>query len=307
MKSYAAQPLPSKEERLIRFGSVPPIPGNKPTTKEKMSDLQNRSHDYLFNINQVGICKVRHPIQIRSELIPDIQTTVAELTLTTSLQRESKGINMSRLTELLERYRREKWEADFEGLQRLAAEMAEYMEQTQAEIELEFPWFYERSSPVLGMTGLNHSQASMKVIYAQGNPLEFVLKLQTAVTTLCPCSKEISEYSAHNQRGNVTVTVELDETSLPQSDWKTLLLDAIESNASSPLHPVLKRPDEKAVTERAYENPRFVEDMARLVAADLYEMDFVKAFKVECRNEESIHLHDALAVISFDNTTEAAL
>lgn len=123
---------------------------------------------------------------------------------------------------------------------------------------------------------------------------------------MCPCSKEISEYSAHNQRGIVTITADINPSALDSQDWKAALLNAAESNASSALYPILKRPDEKHVTERAYENPRFVEDMVRLVAADLYEMKDVQAFTVECRNEESIHLHDAIAIISYDKRKEEA-
>lgn len=110
--------------------------------------------------------------------------------------------------------------------------------------------------------------------------------------------RSFSEYSAHNQRGFVSITAKLNDQLRLEDDWKVRLLEAAESNASSLLHPVLKRPDEKVVTERAYENPRFVEDMVRLVAADLIELPFIRSFTVECRNEESIHLHDAIGRVS---------
>ncbi|MGL4522868.1 MAG: GTP cyclohydrolase, FolE2/MptA family, partial [Bacilli bacterium] len=107
------------------------------------------------------------------------------------------------------------------------------------------------------------------------------------------------EYSAHNQRGYIKINATIADPTALQRDWKVDLLHACESNASSPIHPVLKRPDEKFVTELAYENPRFVEDMVRLVASDLYETPYITQFDVECRNEESIHLHDAIARISY--------
>jgi GTP cyclohydrolase I len=306
MNTYITKPtLPTKTERHRSFGSVDPIPGDKPTTKEQMADLQNHVRDYLFPIDRVGICKVQHPIQIASALEPRLQTSIAVITLTTSLDRQSKGINMSRLTEQLEVYRQQGWTANLTGLYDFTKELAERMGQEQAEVTLVFPWFYERKSPVTGRTGLNHSEASIKVAYEQEKPFAVSVGLQVSVTTLCPCSKEISEYSAHNQRGIVTITAQLDQTSLLPEDWKTALLEAAESNASGALHPILKRPDEKAVTERAYENPRFVEDVVRLVAADLYELDFVQAFTVECRNEESIHLHDAIAKITYDKRNES--
>ena len=121
------------------------------------------------------------------------------------------------------------------------------------------------------------------------------LTIEAAVTTLCPCSKEISEYSAHNQRGIVTVKAYIDKDAELSDDYKSVILDAMEANASSVLYPILKRPDEKRVTERAYENPRFVEDLIRLIAADLVELDWLEGFDIECRNEESIHQHDAFA------------
>ncbi|MEK5645640.1 GTP cyclohydrolase [Paenibacillus rhizosphaerae] len=297
--------LPAKPERHRRFGSVDPVSGNKPTTKEQMVDLQNQQKDFLFSIDRVGICRVRHPIQIRSEMAPTLQTSIATISLTTSLEQNSKGINMSRLTEQLEQYRQEGWTTDLPELCHFARELAERMNQRKAEIRIDFPWFYERSAPVTEHTGLNHADASIRVAHEIQKPPKITIGMSVAVTTLCPCSKEISEYSAHNQRGTVAITAEIDPAALPVQDWKTALLAAAESNASSALHPILKRPDEKRVTEQAYENPRFVEDMVRLVAADLYEMNAVLAFSVECRNEESIHLHDAVAAIYYDKRTEA--
>ncbi|MCD1257683.1 GTP cyclohydrolase I FolE2 [Paenibacillus athensensis] len=288
--------LPSKIERHKRFGSVDPIQGTKPTTKAEMADLQNTPHDYLFQLDSVGICQVQHPITVYSDIEPIEQTTVASLQLTTSLHREAKGINMSRLTEQLEVYRQEGWSTELATLAKFTKELAVRMNQDKAEIKLSFPWFYETASPVMNLKGLNHAQATVQMTYQQGQLFTNV-GLQVAVATLCPCSKEISEYSAHNQRGIVTISVELHADF--EGDWKVLLLSAAESNASSALFPILKRPDEKAVTEKAYENPRFVEDMVRLVAADLYEMDSVRSFTVECRNEESIHLHDAIARVSY--------
>ncbi|RRJ67174.1 GTP cyclohydrolase I FolE2 [Paenibacillus oralis] len=296
--------FPAKPERHRRFGSTDPIPGSKPTRKEQMADLQNRREDYLFPIDHVGICQVQQPIRVLSELEPKSQTSIATIALTTSLPRESKGINMSRLTEQLEVYRQQGWTCQLAELCGFVAELADRMGQDNAEITLTFPWFYERSAPVSARTGLNHAEASIKVAYGKGQPFTAAVSLRVAVTTLCPCSKEISEYSAHNQRGMVTMTAEIDPASPPVRDWKAMLLEAAESNASSALHPVLKRPDEKRVTEQAYENPRFVEDMVRLVAADLYELEVAQAFTVECRNEESIHMHDAYAKITYDKRKE---
>ncbi|MEK5645682.1 GTP cyclohydrolase [Paenibacillus rhizosphaerae] len=307
MKSTSNQRIfPPKAERLRRFGSTDPIPGNKPTVKEHMTDLQNFRQDYLFPIDHVGICRVKHPVLVCSELEPRIQSSIATMTLTTSLPRESKGINMSRLTEQLELYRQKDWTSNLADLCNFVHELAKRMEQDKAEMTMTFPWFYERAAPVTGKSGLSHAEVSIKTGYEKGRDFTAEVSLRVAVTTLCPCSKEISEYSAHNQRGTVTMTIEINPLLDSGCDWKAILLEAAESNASSSLHPILKRPDEKKVTEQAYENPRFVEDMVRLISADLYEIDAVQAFTVECRNEESIHMHDAYAVITYDKRKEAA-
>ncbi|MCD8502674.1 MAG: GTP cyclohydrolase FolE2 [Bacillaceae bacterium] len=293
--------LPSKAERHKRFGSVPPMKGSKPTDKKNMPDLQNTPNDFLFSVNSVGICNVKHPIIIESDLKPHLQTTIGTFSLTTSLHQMSKGINMSRLTELLHEYHESGFILSFERLKQFTRVLAQRMEQDSATIKVDFPWFFERESPALAKAGLMHADATMEVtFYKDSNSYTFKTGLTGAVTTLCPCSKEISEYSAHNQRGYVSIETKLYTESIGEKDWKAMLLEAAESNASAQLHPILKRPDEKLVTERAYENPRFVEDMVRLVAADLYENPHIRAFKIECRNEESIHVHDAIATIEFD-------
>lgn len=292
--------LPSKLERHKRFGSVPSVVGKKPTIKEEMVDLQNKPQDYLFAINSVGICNVKHPIIIQSTISPNVQTTIAQMTFTTSLTQQQKGINMSRITEQLEAYSKDSgWRVDMASLGIFAQELMHRMDQDKAEVELCFPWFFERRAPSTGLAGLMHADLRMKVSFSAASGFQHHAGITIAITTLCPCSKEISEYSAHNQRGYVSLACEMDIQHLDALDWKVQLLEAVESNASAALHPVLKRPDEKAVTEKAYENPRFVEDMVRLIAADLYEMNFVKAFTVDCRNEESIHQHDAVASITY--------
>ncbi|MFS0880442.1 GTP cyclohydrolase I FolE2 [Bacillus sp. 7586-K] len=292
--------LPPKKERHKLFGSVEPGLKLKPTEKEKMPDLQNTKKDFLFTIDAVGISNVKQPIIIESELEPNQQTTIATFKMTSKISYDAKGTNMSRFTEQLETYRQNGgFILSIKNLYDFTKELAERLKQKDASIEVTFPWFYERKGPSSQLTGLNHSEAKLTVHYEEGIGFSSSATLTCAVTTLCPCSKEISEYSAHNQRGYVTMNVEFTENYHEEVDWKKALLEAAETNASAMIHPVLKRPDEKMVTETAYENPRFVEDMVRLVAADLYELSFVKAFQVECRNEESIHLHDAIASLSY--------
>lgn len=293
--------LPSKKERLALFGSVDPGPKTKPIYKEKMPDLQNEKGKYLFPIQAVGVQNVKYPILVSSRLDPDIQQTIARFKLTSSLPDTAKGTNMSRFMEVLEKARTEqKLKADFLSLEELSLQLMNRLEQKNVQVKVGFQWFFDRKGPATQTGGLNHADTSMEISCGEEGTLVKKAVLTCAVTTLCPCSKEISEYSAHNQRGYITMEVQLNERYSEEQDWKADLLDAAESNASALIHPVLKRPDEKMVTESAYENPRFVEDMVRLVAADLYELDYVSSFRVECRNEESIHLHDASAEITVD-------
>ncbi|MFC7320555.1 GTP cyclohydrolase FolE2 [Halobacillus campisalis] len=298
--------LPNKEERHKLFGSVTPGPRTKPVEKSKMADLQNSKKDFLFDIDMVGISNVKHPITIPSQLTPEIQTTIGTFSFGSSISQGSKGTNMSRFTEQLDHYHRQGFAVDIETLKKFTEELAGRLNESDSEIEVSFPWFFERKGPYSDLAGMNYADATIKVLYDAETGFDVTVTLTGKITTLCPCSKEISEYSAHNQRGNVTMSVKLTEDFDEQTiDWKAALLEAAESNASARIHPVLKRPDEKMVTEQAYENPRFVEDIVRLVAADLYEYDFVEAFSVECRNEESIHLHDAVASLNYDKKSEA--
>ncbi|SEP09773.1 GTP cyclohydrolase FolE2 [Paenibacillus sp. OK076] len=294
--------MPDKAERLRLFGSIDPIQGDKPVRKEEMQDLQNSKNDFLFELQQVGIDQVKYPLDVISAKDPVRLSSIGTFRLTTSLDRESKGINMSRLMEQLQHSRGEGLSDRIPDLVALTQRMAEQMNQAKAELKVTYPWFYERTAPVTGLSGLNHSLATVHVIWEAGKSPVLRTGLHIQITTLCPCSKEISEYSAHNQRGSLRIQVQANPGDALPGYWKEELLNVAESNASSCLYPILKRPDEKRVTERAYENPRFVEDIVRLVAADLYEKHWVNKFKVDCKNEESIHQHDAVARIVYDKS-----
>ncbi|UOY88146.1 GTP cyclohydrolase FolE2 [Bacillus glycinifermentans] len=291
--------LPEKQERHRLFGSVESVKGTKPTDKKSMKDIQNTPADYLFDIDHVGIANVSHPIRIKSAAKPFSQTTIGTFSLMTRLERGRKGINMSRLTEQLHRYHENNWTVGLDALKSFAKELAANMEQQSASVSVSFPWYFERRSPELKLPGLMHADVHMKVSYEENGGCLETVGITCKAATLCPCSKEISEYSAHNQRGIIKITAQINDKAHLPEDFKTELLAAAETNASAKLYPVLKRPDEKKVTEQAYENPRFVEDVIRLTAADLYEMDWISAFEIECRNEESIHLHDAIARLSY--------
>jgi GTP cyclohydrolase I len=306
MKTPVYIDLPSKTERHKRFGSVDPGPRIKPENKADMADLQNAQQDFLFDIKSVGVSQVKYPIIVKSDLKPTTQTTIGTFKLTSHIDRITKGTNMSRFLEQMEEAGQTGFGVDFLTLYTFADNLQTRLEQKNVALEVAFPWFYERKGPKSAQVGLNHADLTIRVERQEDGTATFHAHFSVYITTLCPCSKEISEYSAHSQRGKVTMDVSFIhgfENSIV--DWKKALLDAAESNASAMIHPVLKRVDEKHVTETAYENPRFVEDIVRLVAADLYEMSFIKAFKVTCENEESIHLHNAIAVIEYDKENQA--
>ncbi|MED4129641.1 GTP cyclohydrolase FolE2 [Shouchella miscanthi] len=292
--------IPLKAERHKLFGSVSPSVKTKPTEKEHMQDIQNTHKDFLFDVHFVGVANVKQPIQIKSTSSPGIQTTVATFSIGAQLDRYAKGTNMSRLITGLEEFNGQHKTLSLESLKNLARSLADRLNQDMIDIHVAFPWFYSREAPTSLQSAYNHSEIEISLNYSKALGFKTELTLTCLVTTLCPCSKEISEYSAHNQRGEVKMSVELcEDFDEAKIDWKNELLGAAESNASAKIHPILKRPDEKVVTEQAFENPRFVEDLVRLVAADLYEYDWVTAFKVTCQNQESIHLHDAVAKITY--------
>ncbi|MES5813061.1 GTP cyclohydrolase FolE2 [Mammaliicoccus sciuri] len=285
--------LSTREARWKYFGSVDPIKGTKPTEKEKMPDLQSSKKDFLFEIEHVGIKNLIYPVRI-----DDFQT-VGNFEFSTSLNQDEKGINMSRIIESVEKHYDNGVKLDFDHLTTLLNTLQTAMIQNTASVDVTAKWFFNRFSPVTNQKAVGHADIRYILSVSEDKITKKSLGIEVPVTTLCPCSKEISEYSAHNQRGIITVLIDLDsEVSLPDN-YKDIVLDGMEANASSMLYPILKRTDEKAVTERAYENPRFVEDLIRLVAADLVELEWIQGFEIECRNEESIHQHDAFARLKY--------
>ncbi|MCJ1779344.1 GTP cyclohydrolase FolE2 [Mammaliicoccus sciuri] len=285
--------LSTREARWKYFGSVDPIKGTKPTEKEKMPDLQSSKKDFLFEIEHVGIKNLIYPVRI-----DDFQT-VGNFEFSTSLNQDEKGINMSRIIESVEKHYDKGVKLDFDHLTTLLNTLQTAMIQNTASVDVTAKWFFNRFSPVTNQKAVGHADIRYILSVSEDKITKKSLGIEVPVTTLCPCSKEISEYSAHNQRGIITVLIDLDpEVSLPDN-YKDIVLDGMEANASSMLYPILKRTDEKAVTERAYENPRFVEDLIRLVAADLVELEWIQGFEIECRNEESIHQHDAFARLKY--------
>ena len=285
--------LSTREGRWKHFGSVDPVKGTKPTTKNEMTDLQSTHKNFLFEIEEVGIKNLTYPVLI------DQYQTAGLFSFSTSLNKNEKGINMSRILESVEKHYDNGIELESNTLHQLLRTLQDKMNQNAAGVDVSGKWFFDRYSPVTNIKAVGHADVTYGLAIENHTVTRKELTIQAKVTTLCPCSKEISEYSAHNQRGIVTVKAYLDKNNDVIDDYKDKILDAMEANASSILYPILKRPDEKRVTERAYENPRFVEDLIRLIAADLVEFDWIEGFDIECRNEESIHQHDAFARLKY--------
>lgn len=285
--------LSTREGRWKHFGSVDPIDGTKPTIKEKMKDLQSTHKDFLFEIEEVGIKNLVYPVLL------DRFQTAGNFSFSTSLNQDEKGINMSRILESVEKHYNNGIELNFDTLYQLLRSLQDSMNQNAAGLDVSAKWFYDRYSPVTQIKAVGHADVTYGLTIDKKDVTRKEITIEAAVTTLCPCSKEISEYSAHNQRGIVTVKAYINKNVALTDDYKDTILDAMEANASSILYPILKRPDEKSVTERAYENPRFVEDLIRLIAADLIGFEWIEGFDIECRNEESIHQHDAFAKLKY--------
>ena len=258
------------------------VKGNSPL-HDKQSERDHRE----LPIDKVGVRGLRFPIQIRDKA-HSLQNTVATIGLFVDLPKEFKGTHMSRFIEVLNAHGSVVHVANITDI--LYA-MQQRLNAATSHLEMEFPFFLEKKAPVSGMTSVMDYTARFDAT-ATGKEIDFVLTVKASVTTLCPCSKAISRHGAHNQRGEVTVRIRS-----TKAIWIEDLIAIIESSASSELYSLLKRQDEKAVTERAYENPVFVEDLVRNVALKLKAHRDVTWYKVEAENFESIHNHNAYACI----------
>ena len=253
-----------------------------------IADVQSTPDLRNVPINQVGIKDLRFPIRLKTA--EGEQSTVGLLTMTVFLPANQKGTHMSRFVALME----SQTEAlSFERMQSLTEEMVQLLDSHSGKLSVTFPFFRRKTAPVSGIQSLLDYDVTLSGEISNGDYVH-TLKVLTPVTSLCPCSKEISKYGAHNQRSHVTVTLTShEEVGIEE------VIDCVEALASCQLYGLLKRPDEKFVTEQAYENPKFVEDMVRDVAVALRNDKRVDSFQVESENFESIHNHSAYAVIAY--------
>ena len=256
-------------------------------TRLKLHDKQSERDYRELRIDKVGVRNLRFPIQVRDKA-RSVQNTVATIGMFVDLPKEFKGTHMSRFIEVLNAHGNV---IHVENLTEILYAMQEKFQAATSHLEIEFPYFLVKRAPVSGLESVMDYIARFDAA-ACGRKIDFVLTVRAMVTTLCPCSKAIAAFGAHNQRGEVTVKIRS-----RKAIWIEDVIGLIEESASSELYALLKRQDEKAVTERAYENPVFVEDLVRNVALKLNAHPDVTWYSVEAENHESIHNHNAYACI----------
>jgi GTP cyclohydrolase I len=257
-------------------------------------DVQNSADSRHLPINKVGIKSIRHPIKVLDKT-EGIQHTIATFNMYVGLPHNFKGTHMSRFVEILNSYEREISVDNFESMLR---QMVVKLEAETGHVEVNFPYFINKEAPISKVKSLLDYDVTFIGEILPGGEYRQTIKVVVAATSLCPCSKKISERGAHNQRSHVTVTAVTNDRL-----WIEELVRLVEDQASCELFGLLKRPDEKYVTEYAYDNPKFVEDLVRDVAASLNAEPRVDAYIVEAENFESIHNHSAYALIERDKRT----
>jgi GTP cyclohydrolase I len=260
---------------------------NSPKSTAAIADVQNTVDTRNIAINKVGIKSIRHPIKV-ADRADGVQHTVATFDMYVFLPQHFKGTHMSRFVQILNSHEKEISVDSFETMLR---EMVQRLEAESGYIEMRFPFFVNKAAPVSGVKSLMDYEVALIGEIKDGAFVQ-TLKVLVPVASLCPCSKKISDYGAHNQRSHVTITAQIG-----QHVWIEEIIRMVEEEASCELYGMLKRPDEKYVTERAYDNPKFVEDMVRDVAARLNADERITAYVVEAENFESIHNHSAYALI----------
>jgi GTP cyclohydrolase I len=259
-----------------------------------MDDIQGLPDDRQIAIDQVGVSDLRYPIVVLDRA-RERQHTIARFSLSVGLPQHFKGTHMSRFLEILNEHR---GEVTMRTIPALLRAMRERLDAKSARVEVRFPYFLERKAPVSGARALMDYDCWF-VGASTGDNSDFQLGVRVPVTSLCPCSKAISDYGAHNQRGEISVEVRSTSTheNGPALIWIEELIETAEASASAPIYPLLKRADERHVTMQAYDNPVFVEDMVRNVAARLRDDHRVASFRVHALNHESIHNHSAFAEV----------
>ena len=259
-----------------------------------MEDIQSQSDNRELPIDLVGVNGLKYPVTVRDRERRR-QKTVAEMSLSVSLPHHFKGTHMSRFIEVVHEHRDQ---VDMETLPAIVGALRTRLEAERARIEVRFPYFVERAAPVSGLRSLmSYDCRYMAEVNGLGD--DFLVGVRVPISTLCPCSKAISDYGAHNQRGYVDIAVRAARAAngLPRMVWIEELIEAGENSGSAPVFPLLKREDERALTMRAYDNPAFVEDVVRHAASALRVDPRIVWLEVRAETLESIHNHNAFAEI----------
>jgi len=251
-----------------------------------MNDIQLERPEHEIPINQVGVRNLSYPIRVLDKT-NEFQNTIADVTMLVDLPKQYRGTHMSRFIEILNKY---KGEFAYKEVRPLLEELKVIFDAQCAHLSLSFPYFIEKAAPVSGAKSFLEYTAFFNSTL--NDVFHFELGVKVPVSILCPCSKEISDFGAHNQRAEITIVIEFSDFV-----WIEELVEIAESSASSPLYTLLKRTDEKFVTEHAYDNPCFVEDVVRRVAQKLLDDSRIKKFRVETISFESIHNHNAFALL----------
>jgi GTP cyclohydrolase I len=263
-----------------------------------MIDTQSQPDFRKMPIDMVGIKGIRYPVRVLDKAT-GTQSTVAQINMYVDLPHQFKGTHMSRFIEILNLFRTR---VSFESLSNILEDMKDILGARSSHIEISFPYFIEKDAPVTGATGLMSYDCTIMCSSDAEKNKDLVLKVAVPITSVCPCSKEISDCGAHNQRGEVVV-----QTRFEKLIWIENIVDLVEKAASCDIFSVLKREDEKFVTEKAYNNPKFVEDIVRDVAGELKNDTNITWFSVSVENFESIHNHSAYAYIEKKNPPGSAV
>ena len=261
--------------------------------RPNIPDTQNIRDTRQIAIGQVGIKDIKHPIVV-SDRSGGEQHTIATFNMYVSLPHDFKGTHMSRFVEVLNQHEHE---ITVESFKRMITEMTERLDAESGHIEMNFPYFVNKAAPVSGVESLMDYDVSF-IGELNEQQTSVLVKVVIPVTSLCPCSKSISDYGAHNQRSHITICVRTTGFL-----WIEELIETVEKVASCELYGLLKRPDEKYVTERAYDNPKFVEDIVRDIAVQFNLDERITSYIVESENFESIHNHSAYAKIEHNKET----
>jgi len=254
-----------------------------------MIDVQKQKPKYPVEINRVGIKEIQYPIRVQKKSI-DFQSSIATIKISVKLPKSMRGTHMSRFVSLIEKH---KHDINGKAIKEILKDTKTKFNCDYANIKITFPFFIEKRAPVSRISSILKTSCGYENIL-DNNKINSKLLVEVPVTTLCPCSKEISKYGAHNQRA--TIRLEIGEKDFI---WFEDIIDIVEQCASAPIYSLLKREDEKFVTEQAYDNPKFVEDLVREIYTKMIESykGKITSLKIEVESDESIHQHKAFAVI----------